>query len=220
MGSAYDFIANTSDGVFGVDPQQTIVLWNDAATSILGYRPDEVLGRNCYEIVEGRDSEGCAVCVPGCDAIESASRLDLPPSQDLAVQKKGGDTVWLNVSTIILPSPTQKLSVLIHLFREVSQQHELVQVVREFASVVSGISRGTGKGRKRKVPNGDDCVRLTRREREIMGHLVTGVTTEMIAEQLSISSRTVRNHVNNILGKLGVHSRLEAVTYSIKNGLV
>jgi two-component system nitrate/nitrite response regulator NarL len=72
----------------------------------------------------------------------------------------------------------------------------------------------------RKEPNGADHVRLTRREREIIGHLVAGFSTKAIAERLSISPRTVRNHVNNVLAKLGVHSRLEAVTYSIRNGLL
>jgi two-component system nitrate/nitrite response regulator NarL len=47
-----------------------------------------------------------------------------------------------------------------------------------------------------------------------------GASTESIAQRLSISERTVRNHINNMLAKLGVHSRLEAVAYSIRNGLL
>ena len=46
------------------------------------------------------------------------------------------------------------------------------------------------------------------------------MSTDVIAEKLCISPRTVGNHINNILGKLHVHSRLEAVAYSIKNGLI
>lgn len=59
-----------------------------------------------------------------------------------------------------------------------------------------------------------------RREHEILTYLASGISTDVIAQELRISSRTVRNHINNVLRKLGAHSRLEAVAYSIKNGLV
>jgi DNA-binding NarL/FixJ family response regulator len=51
---------------------------------------------------------------------------------------------------------------------------------------------------------------LTKREREVLAHLAEGVDNETIANRLDISSETVRTHVERILTKLGVHSRLEA----------
>ena len=45
-------------------------------------------------------------------------------------------------------------------------------------------------------------------------------STEQIANELFVSVNTVRNHVNNIIRKLHVHSRLEAVSYAIKTGLI
>ncbi|MFB3737386.1 MAG: response regulator [Candidatus Velamenicoccus archaeovorus] len=51
---------------------------------------------------------------------------------------------------------------------------------------------------------------LTRREREVLGLLVKGAGTEAIARALVISPQTARTHIQNILAKLGVHSRLEA----------
>jgi DNA-binding NarL/FixJ family response regulator len=53
--------------------------------------------------------------------------------------------------------------------------------------------------------------RLSRREREVLDHLSTGATNEQIAGMLFLSQATVRTHVQNILTKLGVHSRLEAI---------
>lgn len=61
---------------------------------------------------------------------------------------------------------------------------------------------------------------LTRREREVLTHLASGDSTDAIAEQLFVSARTVRNHVANILAKLGLHSRLEAVAHATKNGML
>lgn len=61
---------------------------------------------------------------------------------------------------------------------------------------------------------------LTSREIEVLRLLADGMTTEQIAGELFVSSNTVRNHVNNIIRKLNVHSRLEAVSYAIRTGLI
>jgi DNA-binding NarL/FixJ family response regulator len=61
---------------------------------------------------------------------------------------------------------------------------------------------------------------LTSRETEVLRRLADGLTTEQIAADLYVSVNTVRNHVNNIIRKLNVHSRLEAVSYAIRNGLI
>jgi DNA-binding NarL/FixJ family response regulator len=61
---------------------------------------------------------------------------------------------------------------------------------------------------------------LTPRQREILGHLVRGHSTNQIAEALGIAPDTVRNHVRGLLHALGVHSRLEAVAVAMRDGLV
>jgi DNA-binding NarL/FixJ family response regulator len=61
---------------------------------------------------------------------------------------------------------------------------------------------------------------LTTREREILSLLVDGLGTRDIAELLSISINTVRNHIQHILQKLQVNSRLEAVAIAVKDELV
>ncbi len=61
---------------------------------------------------------------------------------------------------------------------------------------------------------------LTDREREILGLLAQGHRNEDIAKQLYISPQTVQTHVRNILGKLRVHSKLEAVTFAVRHGVI
>jgi DNA-binding NarL/FixJ family response regulator len=58
---------------------------------------------------------------------------------------------------------------------------------------------------------------LTSREREVLGMLVDGQAQKEIAISLGISSKTTGTHVQNILGKLGLHSRLEAVALAIRS---
>lgn len=62
--------------------------------------------------------------------------------------------------------------------------------------------------------------RLTPREREILQLIADGLRNEAIAERLFLSVRTVQKHVQNILQKLTVHSKLEAVAFAAKAGVV
>jgi len=62
--------------------------------------------------------------------------------------------------------------------------------------------------------------RLTPREREILGCLAAGKSGDEIAAELNITPLTVRTHIRNLLSKLGVHSRLEAVVLGVKHGLL
>ena len=57
-------------------------------------------------------------------------------------------------------------------------------------------------------------VKLTARELEIINAIAEGLSNKEIAQQLSIQTQTVKNHVHNILDKLQLHSRLEAVEYA------
>jgi DNA-binding NarL/FixJ family response regulator len=61
---------------------------------------------------------------------------------------------------------------------------------------------------------------LTGREREILDLLAKGLSNADIAQQLTISVHTVRNHVANLSAKLGAHSKLEALAIAVRRGLV
>ena len=61
---------------------------------------------------------------------------------------------------------------------------------------------------------------LTARELEVLELLVAGTPNTELATRMGISRNTVRNHVQNLLTKLGVHSRLEAVALATREGLV
>jgi DNA-binding NarL/FixJ family response regulator len=61
---------------------------------------------------------------------------------------------------------------------------------------------------------------LTRREREVLAFLAQGADNDQIAQRLVISPETARTHVQNVLGKLRVHSRLEAAAFVTQNGIL
>jgi DNA-binding NarL/FixJ family response regulator len=63
------------------------------------------------------------------------------------------------------------------------------------------------------------AAQLTRREREVLAILAEGGNNDSIAQTLVISPQTARTHIQNVLGKLGVHSRLEAAAFVTGSGL-
>jgi DNA-binding NarL/FixJ family response regulator len=62
--------------------------------------------------------------------------------------------------------------------------------------------------------------KLTRREREVLALVAQGADNDAIAQHLVISPETARTHIQNVLGKLGVHSRLEAAAFVTQNGIL
>jgi DNA-binding NarL/FixJ family response regulator len=68
-------------------------------------------------------------------------------------------------------------------------------------------------------PEEPKAPRLTDRETEVLRLVAKGLSYKQIAERLVISHRTVQNHVQNTLGKLQLHNRVELVRYAIERGL-
>lgn len=75
---------------------------------------------------------------------------------------------------------------------------------------------GLAMPRRAQSPKADH--RLTARQREILGHLANGHSTDQIAAELHLSRETVRNHVRHVLRRLGASSRLEAVAIARRDG--
>jgi DNA-binding NarL/FixJ family response regulator len=91
---------------------------------------------------------------------------------------------------------------------------ELVMPERHLAPVLEQLQSG------RIAPTGLRALkRLTPRETEILRSIAAGEATAQIAAQLGISALTVQSHVKSILAKLGVHSKIEAVTLAWRHGL-
>jgi DNA-binding NarL/FixJ family response regulator len=69
------------------------------------------------------------------------------------------------------------------------------------------------------TPAAADAPQLTARETEVLRLVAKGMSYKQIAEKLVVSHRTVQNHVQNTLGKLQLHNRVELVRFAIEHGL-
>ncbi|MDX6312284.1 MAG: hypothetical protein QOF44_1748 [Streptomyces sp.] len=87
------------------------------------------------------------------------------------------------------------------------------------AGLVLGEYRRLASDPAPTAPNAPEAPRLTERETEVLRLVAKGLSYKQIAERLVISHRTVQNHVQNTLGKLQLHNRVELVRYAIEQGL-
>jgi DNA-binding NarL/FixJ family response regulator len=83
---------------------------------------------------------------------------------------------------------------------------------------LAGLLRTAAEDRRARQEAGARLQHLTGRENEMLQLLAQGLLNEEIAAQLHISVRTVQTHVQNVLKKLGVHSKLQAVAFAAKHG--
>jgi PAS domain S-box-containing protein len=196
-------LERTGDGALIVGRDGRVVLWNRAAERLLGWSRGEALGRSSCEMLEGGGSGGGPVCIEGCVVTQAATKAEEVPSFDVLSRTKAGRPIRLNVSTLSLsPGSRSAGPIVAHLFREVPAGSP-------------GLTTTAGTGTT------DDSVHgLTPRELEVLRLVATGANTRTAAERLGVSPATIRNHVQNLLGKLGVHSRLQAVAYATTHRLL
>jgi DNA-binding NarL/FixJ family response regulator len=105
---------------------------------------------------------------------------------------------------------------------------EIIETARSLAAGETLISsaelveilRLAGQSREEEREARASIEQLTRREMQVLKALAEGLTNKEIAERLHMSVDTERTHMMNILSKLGVHSRLQALLFAARHGLV
>jgi PAS domain S-box-containing protein len=141
-----------------------------------------------------------------CEVLERGPQCQLKAAREagaeggafeMTARTRRGEAVQLSVSTLVVPPRNGEGPVTVHLFREARKNAPVVAAETDALA-------GT----------------LTRREIEVLRLLAEGCNTRAVAQRLGVSPATVRNHVQNLLGKLGVHSRLQAVAYANRRGLL
>lgn len=202
-------LARAGDGAFVIGPDGRVLLWNRAAERILGYSAREVMNRRCCDVFVGYDDKDNRLCYQGCHVQNLVKMSEPVQNFDMRTQTKAGKPVWLNISVLSFPGNGRGGPLTVHLLRDVSAAKELLTMLHE-----------------RLAPSGPDGARpseasaLTRRELEVLRLMGQGINTAGAADRLHVSPATIRNHVQNIFGKLGVHSRLEAVAYATKHRML
>ncbi len=204
-------LSESPDGVYAVDLDQRIVFWNRGAERILGYTADEMLGAPCYKAFDGSSRETPAMCERNCRTILLAREARIGSSYSFRVNTKNNEKRWIKTTHILIPSRNPDVGTLVHIFYDVSEDVQAKQLVTQLSK---WLPTQRNLPPPPSITSNDRHEHLTRRELDVLRLLASGHTTEDISDELVITSTTVRNHVQHILAKLGVHSRLEAVAFA------
>jgi DNA-binding NarL/FixJ family response regulator len=153
--------------------------------------------------------------------------INLPGLSGLDLAREAAQR-WPNVHVLILSAFDEhayvtealELGVSGYLLKTTSGR-ELIDAVRAVADGIFVLDRAVSQRLIRRRRRGPEALTaLTRRETDVLELLARGRSNKQIAATLSLGLRTVESHVSNLLGKLGVSSRTEAVTYALNHRLV
>ena len=216
MNNVLKVLSHTADGVYALNRRQQIVFWNEAAERLLGYRADEVMGRPYEAVFDRTSGPDKRPCRPGQDGLPPALQRQPVPAYNLMSRTKDGHPILLNIS-VIVPDAESPL-VAIYLFRDVSRQLHDETYVSQLLYVAACLSNPPRPFRYTvDLPLAEPP--LSKREKEVLSSLMQGKDARQVADLLGIRYTTVRNHLQAILRKLGVHSQREAVRLASKHRL-
>jgi PAS domain S-box-containing protein len=223
-----DMLCNTGDGVFIVDANKRIIRWNKGAEIILGYSEVEVLNRDCFQVISGKIAPDKARCSPNCQMHAGALKGVPQKNFDLLTQANNGTHLWLNM-TVISPVDFDEPFVA-HIVRDVTCEKRTALALEQFMANLgsSGLIPNDISTEKpmssypiaqHSTPD-KTSIALSGREIQVLTLLAEGLSTKSMAQKLNISHFTARNHIQNILVKLDLHSKAQAVSYAFKKGIL
>jgi PAS domain S-box-containing protein len=204
-------VIRSREAAFAVDHAGTIIALNRRCEELVGWNARAAVGRHCWELIDGYDASGNLYCYRNCpiafQARHDAERV--PRDFPLCVKCSDRSRKPLLMSTHVVREQ-RNLVALVHFLHELP-----VRMLCEERDV------SDAPAEKRASDAHRAAVRvLTPRETEILQFLAEGLSTVQIAGMLFISPVTVRNHIQRILQKLGVHTKLAAVAYAHQHNIV
>jgi DNA-binding CsgD family transcriptional regulator len=214
---------NADDAVLLADDRGSVRMINRPAELLLGCAGGEALGRPCWEVARLHYRNGVPFCGPSCpvrrQARDNGGRIE---KKLLARRRPRGRSLELELFTLVVATGKVGRCVVLHLLSPspvpprartgalLTSGPEQPDRRRRRAKEVPALSRAADRLSPQISAGRRRLHLLSTREREILAALGRGDSTRRIAEELSISPNTVRNHIRSILEKLGVHRRLEA----------
>ena len=202
------------DAVFVTDRRNRIVFSNRAVEALLGFSGGETFGLSCDAVLKGRDVFDNRYCALNCPVMQMAARGEIVRDFRLTIDAQSGGEVTLDLSVLQLVVAPPDHYYLAHILRPVERAGR--------APVSPDAEARPPRSSLEVVRESTDvrARRLTTREVEVLGMMAAGRTTPEISARLCISALTVRNHIQNILEKLEVHSKSEAIAFAFQKRLI
>jgi DNA-binding CsgD family transcriptional regulator len=176
-----------------------------------------VLGKPCHQILCGQDVFGNRFCNERCALVDMIARHEPVRHFEMKVRQESGETLSASFAIVVVPGARRGQFTMLHFFQPVERRSEVDALVRRvLAGTPAPIPPSLSGGADAPPPT----PALTAREVEVLRLLADGTSTPAIADSLFISVTTTRNHIQHILRKLDVHSKLEAVAFAFRSHLL
>jgi len=210
-----DLLSSGEPPAFASDQSDRIVFWNRGAERVLGKKADDTIGKKCFDVMGARDIFGNRFCYQDCAVTEAVRRGEPVNGYEIRVPSLPAARSAIGVTILRVPGSRRDLYTIVHLLQPIDEGSRLARVLEKLGA--SPVDRNAPPARTPSLPPMASPPPLTPREREILRWIAAGLQNKEIAQRISISVATVRNHIRNILSKLDVHSKLEAVSLAFRN---
>jgi len=219
-----DVLSQSDTPALATDIGGHIVFWNRAAERLLGRPTNQVLGRRCYDVLGGKDVHGNRFCHENCSVVSMTRKGEAVQGFEIVLGVSPKQEQNINVTILKIPGSRPELFTLVHILQPIDRSARLTRALERLGAQRAGTTPVNQEGWEPVSTPGPVSLPkappLTDREKEILRWVAAGLQNKEIAQKLGISLATVRNHIHNILEKLDVHSKLEAVSLAFRQGWV
>ena len=181
-------------------PDRKIHFVNEKAEEILGRPARDCIGQPCFRVVGACDTKGTPFCARRCPILTMAEGTEAVEPVALQFRPRRGRVRWIQLLCIPEWAPDGTGPWLVHCALDARRARRF----EDYLTTVASRTRPCDVQPDQRLP-------LTPRQRQVLAHLANDEDLPTVAAKLHVSHVTVRNHVQHILAKLGVHSMPEAV---------
>lgn len=230
-----DLLSAGSPAAFASDQNHRIIFWNKGAERVMERTAGHALGRLCHEVFAGRDLFGNRFCSESCPVSqtitrhEGMNRFEMRTGDHLRAQVLG-------VTVVEIPDPRRGFHTAVHILDQIEEKSWLARELACLREADGALAREASHSSEGAVPirlhlslpavapkearelNEAVVEALSDREQDVLRAIASGQANKDIARALHISVATTRNHVQHILKKLDVHTKLEAMALISRNG--
>ena len=220
-GDVFQLFESTQFGVYSVSLDQTIVSWNPAAQRTLGFSPEQVLGRRCYDVLAGLAPGGIAPgCLGGCPSMRALRAGEVPGALDVRMLCASGERKAVSVTPMVVAGSDNDAPVLVHVLHDSAERESSPSATDTVREGLARRGADVVSDHPAAVSDSAASVKLTGRELEVLRLVALGRATPRIARELGISSHTALNHIRNFRHKLDAATKLEAVLTAVRLGIL
>ncbi len=228
-----DLLSSGEPPAFANDQNHRIIFWNKGAEKLMERTAAQALGRLCHEIFCGKDPFGNRFCGETCSVTSAFAKHETVNRFEFTTGERA-QAKSIGVTVIEIPDSRPGFFTAVHIMDRIDEKSRLARELNRLRETIGAhapaphsdegstpISLQMNRhASSAPAPEVDATIaeQLSERELDVLRAIAAGLANKDIANSLHISVATTRNHVQHILKKLNVHSKLEAVALAFRNG--